>query len=313
MKAFKISLAVAFVAVIGFFAVKSLVTIGEKGDYEPPINQFTEKLNCEIDTVLPKMPDSNFCPEKYAEIKWLISTWHKENRLGKDKLDTLGNRLSKEFFESNLYAAYAHKFYNQAFYVFDRNEWNPDDLNFIRSEYQTLQKSSFLQAGSRVAKKFDEIRQIFAKYDEINVFIASCKNFGYSGTSLSDRFPVSEVQGKIQQTANYRNNWGKSYVNNCTRLHDGLREAPQLLFQAHVRYLDKKIDEWTGLYSNYHSQKEYKELFYDKLKAEIDRLDSSAYNVGDDTVDREYQRLKNKLDTDSRDAYNYFSNKQSNL
>jgi hypothetical protein len=312
MKAIKIILAVVVIAVIGFFAVKSLVNIGGTGTYEPPINQFTEKLNYEIDTVLPKMPDSKFCPEKYAEIKGLISIWHKENRLGKDNLDTLGNRLSKEFFESNLYSRYAEKFCKQADFVFHRSEWEIKKLQFIRSEYKTLQKLSFLQAGSPVANKIDAIRRIIAKYDEIASFIGSCRSFFYSGSGLSDGFPVSDVAKKISQAKALRNNGLGSYVGNCTRLREGLLEVPQSLFRAHVRYLDKKLNEWTGLYSNYNSQKEYKELLFDKLKAEIDRLDNDIYGIGKSEADKAYDRLKDKLDADSRDAYNYFENKPQN-
>ncbi|MDR2384611.1 MAG: hypothetical protein LBD80_02950 [Tannerella sp.] len=311
MKAIKIILVLVVIAFIGFFAIKSIINIDEVGGYVPPINQFTEKLRYEIDTVLPRMSNSNFCPEKYAEIKGLISTWHKENRLGKDEFDILGNRLSKENFEETLYARYSSKFCDQAFYVFKCSEWKTADLNFIRRECQTLQKSSFLQAGPQ-ADKFNEILQILAKYDEINGFIASCKNFGYLKTSLSDNFPVSKVQSKIKQAAIYHKNLDNHpYVKNCTRLHDGLLKVPQSLFRSHIEYLDNKIRSWEKYFESsfFGLQSDYENNLYKPLKAEIDALNNSIYGV--DTHE-EYNRLTKKWETDRSKADKYFSNQTSN-
>jgi hypothetical protein len=240
-------------------------------------------------------------------VDYHINDYYRGNRFSDNQSD---NKQWRDNLSKNLYSAYTGKFIRQAFYVFGRDEWKVEDLQFIRSEYQTLRKSTLLQQGSDVEKTFARIQQIFSTYDEIASFISSCKGFSYSGSALSDGFPIADVKGKISQAQSYLNSeLGNEYVKNCTRLRDGLKEIPQSLFRAQVRYLNNKISNWSGLYSKYMSQKEYKKLHYDKLKAEIDTLDNNVYHIDKSLVDREYDQLKAKLDSDSSAAYNYFSSK----
>jgi hypothetical protein len=155
-----------------------------------------------------------------------------------------------------------------------------------------------------VDKEFTKIQTIFDKYDEIVALISSCKGFAFSGTALSNRFPIADVQSKIARAADYRkNNLENGYVNNCIRLHDGLREIPQALFRAHVHYLDNKIDEWSEMYSNYNSHSDYVNNLNRPLKTEIDTLDNDIYNVSN--FDSEYKRLSGKWSADNTKAYNY--------
>jgi hypothetical protein len=307
MKSIKISLAVIVVAVIGFFAVKSLVNIDGTGEVGPSDNMFIKRIEQKIDS-LGKLPDSKFCKEFYKEADYHINDYYKGNRFSDNQSD---NKQWRDNLSKNLYSAYTGKFISQAFYVFGRDEWKVEDLQFIRSEYQTLRQSPLLQPGSDVEKTFARIQQIFSTYDEIASFISSCKGFSYSSSTLSSSFPVAEVKGKISRAQSYlKSGLGNQYVKNCIRLRAGLIEIPQSLFSAQVRYLSNKIGKWSGQYSNYNSQKEYKELLYDKLKAEIDLLYNSVYiDIGESVVDREYDQLKAKLDSDSRAAYNYFSSK----
>jgi hypothetical protein len=269
-------------------------------DPPPPENQFTRRIEQEIDS-LGKWPDSKFCKDFYKEAGYHIDDYYEQGRLGNTPSE---NDQWKENLTKNLYSAYADKFVSQAFYVFRNSEWIVEDLKFIRSEYQTLRKSKLLEKGSPVDKKLAEIQTIFSKYDEIVGFISVCRNFSYSASGLFDRFPISEAQDKISRAKIYRDSrLGNEYINHCTRLHDGLNEIPQVLFRAHVRYLDVKINNWSDMYSNFNSQSDYANNLYKPLKNEIEALDNDIYHVAN--FDREYNRLSNKWSADNTNAYNY--------
>jgi hypothetical protein len=307
MKAVKIGLAAIVVLAIAFFVIRSLLTIGSEGSISLPRNQFTERIEKEID-VISKFSDNKFCKEAYENVMYLIDDYYKPlppkypyGRFGNTQSE---NNQWKENLTKNLYSVYAGKFISQAFYVFRGSEWSIDDLRFIRSEYQILRKSNLLEKGSPVDKKFIEIQTILSKYDEIAGFISACNGFSYSSSSLSDRFPLSDVQGKISRAATYRNNqMENAYVNNCRRLRDGLKEIPVALFRAHTRYLANKISQWSDLYSNYNSQSDYANNLYKPLKSEIDAMDNETYNVAN--FDSEYQRLSTRWSADNTKAYTY--------
>jgi DNA repair ATPase RecN len=267
----------------------------------PPGNQFTKRIEQEIDS-LGKWPDSKFCKDFYDEVAYHIDNYYNDGRLGQTASE---NEQWKENLTKNLYSAYTGKFVNQAFYVFDRSEWKIDDLKFIRSEYQTLRKSKLLEKGSPVDKKFMEIQTILSKYDEIAGFISGCKRFSYSAFGLSDRFPISTAQGKLSQARIYLSSPYAS-VNHCSRLHDGLNDIPQTLFRAHVRYLDKKITHWSGMFKHYNSHSDYVNNLHKPLKEEIDALDNDIYSVNN--FNSEHNRLSNKWDADNVKANKHFNN-----
>ena len=163
-----------------------------------------------------------------------------------------------------------------------------------------------LERNSPIDRRFNEIKTIFDKYDEIMGFISSCQAFSFSETDLEMLFPVDDVRSKISNAKSYKNNhMENSYVNNCARLHNELKEIPQILFRAHVRYLDKMISHWSNYFSNYTSQKTYVNGLYSPLENKIDELDNDIYNVSD--FSSEYSRLKNKWEADGTNAYNYFN------
>jgi hypothetical protein len=275
-----------------------------------PKNQFTAKIEAEIEQLKAK-PDDKFCKDFYKEVASNIKTFYDQKKFGENisvdgskTYDSLANDQWKEDLDKTLYSAYADKFIKQAFAVFRGSEWKPEDLKFIQAEKNELKKSKLLVAGSPVDNEFTKIQTALNKYTEIVSFISSCKGFSYLGNSLSDRFPMADVQSKIQRAANLRNNrLENEFVNNCTRLHDGLKEIPQSLFRAHIRYLDNKINNWSGLYSNYNSQSDYSNNLYKPLKSEIEALDNDIYSVSN--FDSEYNRLSNKWSADNTKAYNY--------
>jgi hypothetical protein len=299
----KVIILVAAVAVAVAIGVIMWITSLDKAkETALPKNQFTAKIEQEIEQLTGK-PDSKFCKEYYNEVAYHIDDFYKQNRFGNTQSE---NDQCKENLEKNLYSAYADKFIKQAFAVFRGSEWKPEDLKFIQAEKNELKKSKLLVAESPVDKEFMKIQTALNKYTEIVCFISSCIGFSYLGSDLSDRFPIADAQSKLQRAASLRQNrLENEYVNNCTRLHDELKEIPQSLFRAHVRYLDNKINKYSGtyMYPNYTSQKDYSNILYQPLKSEIEALDNDIYNVSN--FNSEYKRLSNKWIADNKNAMEY--------
>jgi len=304
MKAVKISLAVMVIVAIAFFVFRSSERTEEVGEIQQSENTSVVDIQAKI-TELSQKPHNRFCKDFYDEIAYYIDDDYKNGKFDDNQSN---NEQWKNNLTKQLYSAYADKFIGQVLYVFNRPKWESSDLSFIRSEYTRLQRSPLLERGSPVAKRFNEIKTVFDKYDEIRSFIASCKSFGYNRTGLYDKYPMSEVSGKIAQAKTYRENrLGNSYVNNCAALHSELDEVPQILFQKHVRYLDNVMNAWRGKYVGYNLQKTYVSNLYKPIADKIDELDNDLYNVPN--FRREYSRLKTRWTTDARNAYSYFEQK----
>lgn len=305
MKTVKISLILIVVTTITFFVVRSITTPDEVGVVvKPSENPFIDTIQQAIKTLKHK-PQNMFCKDYYMEVDYRINELHKDGRLGKGKNE---NDQWKDNLSKQLYAAYADKFISQAYYVFNRPDWPDTDLNFIRREYRALQNSPFLEKNSPIYNKFNELEKIFVKYDEIKSFISTCKGFQPSGTNLEFQYPLEDVKNKINTANRYRNNrLENSYVNNCIRLHNELEEIPQIMFQAHVRYLEKEISRSSGYYVDFNSQADYKNYLYSIVESKINELDNDIYNVS--YFSSEYSRLIIKWQADGDSAYEHFNKK----
>jgi len=307
----KITILVAAIAVAATVGIIMWITSLDK--VKPialPTNQFTAKIEQEIEQLKAK-PDNKFCKDFYENITSEINIFYNQKKFGekidiygKRSIDSLANNQWNEDLEKSLYSAYAEKFIKQVRIIFRGSEWKPEDLNFIQAEKNELKKSNLLVAGSPVDKEFTTIQTALNKYNEIVSFISSCKSFGYSGTALSDRFPIENVRKKLNKVANLRNNrLGNEFVNNCTRLHDGLKEIPQILFNKHVWYLNNKIDYWSNMWCNYNSHRAYSLNLNMPLKNEIDDLGNSTIYSGVN-IDTQYNFLLQKWSRDNQNAYN---------
>jgi hypothetical protein len=307
MKSVKITLAVIVVAAITVAIIWGFMSVGNSGEIELPKNTYTIEIEKKIES-LKKMPNSSFCDSLNKEIKYYIDDDYSLNKLGNNQSE---NDQWKKNLSSNLYAAYADKFIQQAFYVFKGSEWDEQKLSFIRTEYQILQKdgiqTGMLEKNSITDNKLNEIKNILLKYTEIRDFINSCKGFTFPNpTSLGTQFPISTIQANIIRSEEYlKNNLGNEYVGNCIRLKTDLSEVPKFLFKAHVKYLDNKITFWEGKYVDYFSQRDYYDNLYEPLEKELNKLDNNIYNVNN--FDAENQKLKEKLDSASNRAYAHFN------
>ena len=302
MKAIKISLVVIVISTISFFVIRSLVSTDNVGDIQQSGNLFVDKIRLEIKGLQEKS-ENKFCNEYYTEVAYHIDDYHKNGKFGQNKLE---NDQWKENLSKQLYASYSDKFIKQTFNIFKRSDWLSADLIFIRKEYQVLLSSKMLERNSPIDRRFNEIKAILNKYDEISDFIKTCKNFTISQTGLDISFPIDEVKMRILTAVNYRNNrMGNPYVNNCTLLHNELKNIPQILFGAHVKYLDNIINTWSNMFANYNSQKSYVNGLYNPLANKIEELDSEIYKV--DNFTYEYSRLKKNWEADATKAYGYFN------
>lgn len=302
MKNIKIGLVIFVVAIIGVFIYDSQTKIDPIDETTLTTNPFTALVEQKIDS-LSKLPVDKFSKNYFDQVTYLIDDYHQSGRLGEGQSD---NDQMKDILSKNLYSVYTEKFLSQAFYVFNGSDWKNEDLNFIRVEYQILQNSPFLENGSPIDHRFDEVRRILNQYDVITKFVSTCRNFSYYETGLSDRFPLAEVKSLIYQAARYRKSGlGNSTVNNCARLHNDLNNVSNFLFLAHVNYLNNKIEAWSGMYTNYNSQKTYADNLYRQLAKEIEELDNNLYNS--EVFYTQYTRLKEKWGKDATNSYKHFN------
>jgi hypothetical protein len=303
MKAIKIILAVAVIAVIGFFVWKYLGPQPPVIDsLEKTANPWVKDLKQDIDSIVPSQVNFNKAWKSYVNIQTRIDDNYQNKRLSEVAGDDASNETNKRLLSERLYAVYFKKFVELTYKVFNGSHWKSNDLTFIGKEIEKLKKSPHFDGKDYQGNSVNEINAVLSKYREIAGFISTCNNFSYSYYGLSDRFP--DVSDKVQKSRTYlANNLGNPYVNNCTRLKDGLRNIPQSLFKAHVRYLDNKIDNWSDLYSNYSSQINYYDSLYMPMKNEINILENDIYNVS--PLQSEYDRLLRKWSADNIKAFDY--------
>ena len=319
MKTVKIILAIVVVAIIGIFVTKLSKNIPPKPPKPPidlPKNQYTERDSIMIDS-LKRIPVDKFCKVYYLKVQATIDedfrngslglTSYKEGNIWKEKKDDNLNNQWNEILSRDLYSAYASKFVDQAMFVFNGSTWSNQDLKFIRDELNELMNSSYYEQSSRV---FNPIKDILSKYDEINNFINACKGYTFSNYDLEITFP--DVSEKIQKSKAYiTNNLDNSYVNNCTRLKEGLQAIPKILFDKHISYLTKKVNDNGARYSEFNYQSDYSNTIYTPLRNQVDALNNDIYGIGDNVFNNAYHSVYNLLSDYNREATNYYKNKRN--
>lgn len=301
MKAVKIVLVLLVVSLIGFFIVRAIIVLPSPPSSSPTSseNQFAKRIEDKIESFKIE-PVDRFSKDLYNEIKYLINEYHSKNRFGEKEIV---NNEKKKDLEKNLFSAYKETFQKQAKVVLKKEEWQSEKLKFIQREITALQSSVFMKERS---EELDVIQASINKYYEVNSFVTQTRGFNYHGKSLSDRFQLDKVREIIVQADIYLENvLNDEYVKNCTSLHEELKDISEILFKAHVRYLDRKIDKLSNSYNNYRTEASYINLFYNVLRSEIEDLDMHSVN----NYRSEYNRLLKKLDSDKMGAINYFFNK----
>lgn len=261
MKTIKICLAIIVIGVIGVVIFLGIQNIMAPPPIQAGVNTYRKTIEQEIDT-LKAQPENRFCGDLYIKYLADIVEYSRPSppvnpygRFGKTQSE---NDQWKENLEKELYATYVDKFIKQAKTVFRGSEWKVEDLKFIQAEKNELKKSKLLIAGSPVDKEFTTIQSALNKYKEIVSFISSCQRYQFLDTELTARFPISEVQSKLARCESLLSNrLENEFVNNCTHLHNELKEIPKGMLNVHVMYLDKKIDLWSNLWCKYNSHRDY--------------------------------------------------------
>lgn len=304
MKAIKIILALVVTAVITFFVFKFIVNPPAAPLITPPINQFTVRIEQEVDSMQNSEHKSLYSVnEFYDDIQYRIDDYHKSMFFGSNQTD---NDVWHDILSKNLYSAYAPRFVVQAYNVFSGSEWERRDRDYISREVSALQSSIYLTEGND-ATQLKNIRVVLNKFNEIASFIWNSNNISYSTYSS---FPINDVKEKIDKASNYKNelvtnNGAKAeyYVKNSNYINNGLESVPRKLFEKHVSYLNNKITNHSKDYEEYDSQQKFNKEIFNPINEELKILNNEMY-IFDIRI--EYNYLENKLNDIDLKAYKYF-------
>jgi hypothetical protein len=306
MKIVKITLAVLVTAAIAVALIWGFMSVSDSGEIQTAENQFTKKIKLKIDS-LKIMPASSFCEKNYKEIKFYIEDDYSNNRLGSNRSD---NDAMKKSLINQLYAAYTDKFFEQAFYIFNGSDWDEKKLKFVRAEYQALQKEGMemglLEESSTAYKTFNVIRNIFAKYDELNNFVATCHTYSNNiSNNMLIEFPISDVDSLIKQSNLYlANDLENIFVKNCIPARRSLMSVPDDFLKAHNAFLENKIDAAKGMYTKCNNYTHWSNIVYDPLNEEITKISNPMYNLDDANAFE--QELLRKSALEEVPAYRFF-------
>lgn len=308
MKTLKIILAIMAIIGIALAIYFSYIKITAPGPIDHPENQFTRRVNQEIECISSK-PANRFCKDAYDLVKYHIDDYASMNRLGASLTDSVGNQRNQQLLLKTLYSTYVDKFIEQADWVFMGNAWASADLSFIKDEDRRLrtygQECGYLQSGSAADKDFTRISRNIDSYHSEVAFINECKSFAYNNSDLESRFPIDKAKSIINDSRNHLSSMG--VVKNSDFVRNGLSSIPDKVLSVHVAYLTRKLNEWRGMYMYYPTLAAYRTNFYDKLKAEIAQLDNPMYSGLN--VSSQKTRLLNILETDNNAAASYFRNR----
>lgn len=305
MKIIKIILPIAVIVLIVFFVWNSLLKPDVPVEIPPTGTDnevILEYIKNDIDS-LSRFPVDQFCQAFYNDVQSSINQFHDESLFSTNET---ANNQWKEILSKNLFTTYALKFIDQSMNVFSGSEWKSNDLSFIRNEVNVLKESPYIDATSSVASKFKEINDVLKKYDEIIGFIASCNSFSYNNYGIYDIFP--DVSEKINKSQSYlNNNLENEYVNNCTKLKDGLRAIPRMYYEKHINFLKNKIIKNSNRYKEFKSQPIYADEIFRPLRGQLYAVSRDMYKViSYEEHSSNFSNLEKLLDSDSINATEYF-------
>jgi hypothetical protein len=307
MKTIKITLTVVVLLAITVSAIWGFMSLSKGDEAQAPINTHTKIIEAKIST-LNNLSESSTSKNLYGEIKYYIEDDFSRNKLGATQLE---NDQMRNMLLNSLYATYAEKFLNQAFNVFKGSAWEIDKLSFIRNENLSLQReghqNGFLELNGSIDKKFNEIKNIFTEYDKVNIFINKCKNISeFLDYEIATQFPIFKVEEYLKGSKEYLKSIAETnLLKNCDRLRNDLITVPQILFTAHVKYLEAKINQWSGKYVEQVTWNNYRKNLFLPLDAELEKIYQKFYS--EDSSNIEFNRLSAILKANSTDAYGYFN------
>jgi hypothetical protein len=261
-----------------------------------PINVFSDSYFRGVQASIDEFYSNDFLGQSPFQ-SGNITVWQKDEEYNKEW---------REILSKNLYSAYAPKLVEQAMYVFRGSEWKNVDIEIIRREVKTLKNSKYLGATG-IISSFNEIDEILNKFDEVNLFINSCKGFAHSNYNLESIYP--DVSDKIIRSKAYiSSNFNNNYLGNCTRLKNELSEISEILFKKHIGYLTKKIHDNGVRYNEFDFQSDYSNAIYTPLRNQVDALDNKIYEVSESLFSNGYNNVWDLLSRYNRDALLHYKN-----
>lgn len=304
MKAIKIILALVVTVVITFFVFKFIVNPPVAPLITPPINQFTDRIEQEVDSMQNSEHKTLYSvSEFYNDIQYRIDDYHKSMFFGSNQID---NDEWRDILSKNLCSSYAPKFVEQAYKVFRGTEWRRSDREYISREISSLQSSGHLTEGD-VPTQLNDIQSILNKYNEIANFIWRCNQFTYTNYALSSSFPIKDIESNIKRANKYiSNGLDNSYVKNSSYLNNGLDNIPNVFFEKHINYLNVKVDRNSEKYKDFENQIEYSNKTLRPLLVELNTLNNNTYNIDYNYFNQQFNLLLRKLNRIESDAIEYF-------
>jgi len=214
---------------------------------------------------------------------------------------------------NNVFTVYANKFIQTSFTVFEKPEWDQNDIDLIREESQKLSNSEFLANPSRIYNDLSSLQTIINKYDEVTNFISSSRRLKLKSNPylLDYTFPFNILKNKISRVERYKNNQlGNTYVNNNLQLHTKLSKIKKQLIKQYTDYVSYKINYHMGSY-----QEVPKKMGWNYYDTEIHSKLTLVYSTFKNNCqnnDYEYDSsvinaVKAKLDNEASAAYKYFN------
>ena len=251
-----------------------------------------------------------FYQSLYNEIVGEISTLGKKSKLGESPIENWDNT---DMLLNNVFTVYANKFIQTSFTVFEKPEWDQNDIDLIREESQKLSNSEFLANPSRIYNDLSSLQTIINKYDEVTNFISSSRRLKLKSNPylLDYTFPFNILKNKISRVERYKNNQlGNTYVNNNLQLHTKLSKIKKQLIKQYTDYVSYKINYHMGSY-----QEVPKKMGWNYYDTEIHSKLTLVYSTFKNNCqnnDYEYDSsvinaVKAKLDNEASAAYKYFN------
>jgi len=216
----------------------------------------------------------------------------------------------------NLDYTYFDKFTVQAFRFFGGSKWDDGKVRFIATETAKLKHSPYLEPGSVVSEKFNEIQAVINTYNEVSAFIENMKAFFDNGT-----FNLYNSKSYINSAANWeQNGLNNRYVNNITEFHNILRSAPSRAYSKHLNYLRSRVNANIGEYrtgtfsGNNWAQKatDYRDKVFDPIAEEIEQFQNISASLYGISPSSDLQNIKTSWNSEIMNAIEYFK-KSDNL
>ena len=266
----------------------------------PPDNPFVCKTENSIDS-LSHYSEIAFCNTLYRDIKAEIRSYSRNNKI--DSTDEV-------YLLKNLDYNYFDKFIFQAFQVFDDSEWDDDKRQIIASEATALKHSPYLESGSVVSKKLDEIQAIIRKYNEVSAFIGELNNYlDYSP------FNLDNSRNYVTNAADWeRRGFDNRYVNNITKFHNSLHSVPSRAYSKHLNYVKSKVNANRGRYrtgsfsgNNWAQQAaDYRDRIFDPIVNELIQFQNTSGTLYGISAVSDLQNVRAGWNNELFDAIEYF-------